>query len=94
MHNKHNGANQRWRIIYVDQFKEQTKGLIEEFGLFANRPFYIRSRLPNRRMAECYSNANVIQRRWRNNETAQQWIFDPTAKVIRSKKWNNRVLES
>lgn len=53
MWNRHNGANQRWRIVYVDQFKEQTKGLIEEFGLFANRPFYIRSRLPNRRMAEC-----------------------------------------
>jgi len=41
MWNKHNGANQRWRIVYVDQFKEQNKGLIEEFGLFANRPFYI-----------------------------------------------------
>jgi len=53
MYNKHNGANQRWRIVYVDQFKEQSKGLIEDFGLYANRPFYIRSRLPNRRFAEC-----------------------------------------
>jgi outer membrane receptor for Fe3+-dicitrate len=93
MWNRHNGANQRWRIVYVDQFKEQKKGLIEEFGLFANRPFYIRSRLPNRRMAECHNNYDVRQRRWRNNETGQQWVFDPTAKVIRSKKWNNRVLE-
>jgi len=53
MSNKHNGANQRWRIVYVDTFKEQKKGLIEDFGLFANRPFYIRSQLPNGRMAEC-----------------------------------------
>jgi len=36
----------------------------------------------------------VRQRRWRKNETGQQWIFDPTMKVIRSKKWNNRVLET
>lgn len=93
MWNRHNGANQRWRIVYVDQFKEQKKGLIEEFGLFANRPFYIRSRLPNRRMAECGNNYDVRQRRWRNNETGQQWVFDPTTKVIRSKKWSNRVLE-
>jgi len=56
MWNKHNGANQRWRIVYVDQFKEQTKGLIEDFGFFANKPFYIRSRLPMKRMAECQGN--------------------------------------
>jgi len=91
--NRASGANQRWRIVYVDQLKEQKKELIDEFGLFANRPFYIRSRLPNRRVAECQGNHDVRQRKWRNNETGQQWIFDPTMKVIRSKKWNNRVLE-
>jgi hypothetical protein len=53
MYNKHNGANQRWKVVSVDQSKEQSKGLIEDFGLYANRPFYIRSRLPNRRFAEC-----------------------------------------
>jgi hypothetical protein len=93
MSNRGEAAQFRWRIVYVDQFKEQKKGLIEEFGLFANRPFYIRSRLPNHRMAECHSNYDVRQRRWRNNEMGQQWIFDPTMKVIRSKKWNNRVLD-
>lgn len=93
MSNKHNGANQRWRIVYVDTFKEQNKGLIEEFGLFANRPFYIKSQLPNGRMAECQGNHDVRQRRWRNGELGMQWIFDPIKKVIRSKKWNNRVLE-
>jgi hypothetical protein len=80
--------------VYVDQFKEQTKGLIDEFGLFANRPFYIRSRLPNKRVAECGNNYDVRQRRWRNNETAQQWYFDPVKKLIVSKKWSNRVLET
>jgi len=44
-------------------------------------------------MAECQNNYHVHQRKWRNNETAQQWIFDPVQKVIKSKKWSNRVLE-
>jgi hypothetical protein len=94
MYNKHNGANQRWRIVYVEEFKEQHKGLIEEYGLYANRAFYIRSELPNHRLAQCQVNMNVLQQRWRNNETAQQWYFDPVMKVIRNKKWTNRVLES
>jgi len=53
MYNKHNGANQRWKIVYVDQFKYAKEGMVEEFGFFANRPFYIRSQLSNGRMAEC-----------------------------------------
>lgn len=71
MWNRNNKINQRWKIVYVDQFKEQSKGLIEDFGLYANRAFYIRSRLPNHRMAECHGNYDVRQRRWRNNETGQ-----------------------
>lgn len=59
MSNRKDAAQQRWRIVYVDQFKEQTKGLVEEFGLFANRAFYIKSRLPNGRMAECQGNHDV-----------------------------------
>lgn len=50
---RRDAVQQRWKIVYVDQFKEQNKGLIEDFGLFANRPFWIRSRLPNGRVAEC-----------------------------------------
>jgi hypothetical protein len=45
-------------------------------------------------MAECHNNLDVRQRKLRINETGQQWVFDPIAKVIRSKKWNNRVLET
>jgi len=94
MANKSKGEHQRWKIVYVDEFKEQTKGLIKDYGLYANRAFYIRSQLPNGRMAECNGNYNVSQRRWRNNALTQQWYFDPTTKVIRSKQWSNRVLEA
>jgi hypothetical protein len=44
---KHNGLNQRWKILYLDEKeKEPTKGLDDDSGLYRNRPFYIVSRLP------------------------------------------------
>lgn len=39
---RHNGANQRWRIVYVDKkSKAPTKGLNKSFGFYINRPFYL-----------------------------------------------------
>jgi hypothetical protein len=65
--NKHNGANQRWKIVYVDSVKLETKGLNEEFGFHINRPFYLVSQLPFNRVAEMHGNTNVWLKRWRNN---------------------------
>jgi len=64
MWNRHNGANQKWKIVYVDTVNEQTKGLNKDFGFYVNKPFYIRSRLPSKRMATCEGNV-VYQKRWR-----------------------------
>lgn len=66
---KKTGANQRWRIVYVDTVSDQTKGLNKDFGFFVNRPFYIRSRLSMHRIAEC-AGSNVDLRRWRKDNTA------------------------
>ena len=64
-------VNQRWKIVYVDQAdKIRTKGFNKEFGFHINRPFYLRSRLPMKRVAECHGANNVWQRRWRKNTTA------------------------
>jgi hypothetical protein len=44
--NTANNANQRWKIVYVDQSdKIRSKGFNKEFGFHINRPFYIRSRM-------------------------------------------------
>jgi hypothetical protein len=41
---KHNGANQRWRVVYVDKSKkEATSGFSKEWGFYINRPLYFRS---------------------------------------------------
>lgn len=63
---------QRWNIIYVDESKKQaTKGLDKNWGFHINRPFYIRSRLPMKRIAECVGANNVNLRRWRKNAQGQ-----------------------
>jgi hypothetical protein len=51
--NRHNGVNQRWKIVYLDEAdKEATKGLNKDFGLFVNKPFFIVSRMPMKRVIE------------------------------------------
>jgi hypothetical protein len=44
------------------------------------------------RIAECIGASQVRLKRWRNNVAAQQWFFDPVAKVIRSNYWKNYVM--
>jgi hypothetical protein len=42
INNNNKGANQRWKIIYLDKAAAtETKGLNEEFGFHINRPFYL-----------------------------------------------------
>jgi hypothetical protein len=83
--NRHNGANQRWKVLYLDKkAKTETKGLNEEFGFHINRPFYIVSELPFNRVAEMHGNANVWLKRWRNNAKGQQFWFDEVTKTIRN----------
>jgi len=82
---RQDNANQRWRVVYVDKAsKEPTKGLNEEFGFYINRPFYLVSRLPMRRVAECVGHNNVQLKRYVTNRTAQQFYFDQVSKTIRS----------
>jgi hypothetical protein len=58
---RHNGANQRWTIVYVDSVTDTlTKGLNKDFGFFINKPFYIVSRLPMKRVVEVVGGRNVV----------------------------------
>jgi hypothetical protein len=82
---RHGGANQRWRVVYEDQeAKEKKKGMHGDFGFHINRTFYIRSRLPMKRVAECVS-TDVRLKRWHGSRIRQQtWTFDVTTKTIKS----------
>jgi hypothetical protein len=68
---RHNGANQRWRVIYKDDAaKDATKGMNKDFGFYINRPFYFRSRLPMRRIAEVVG-SDVKLRRYHGSRVRQ-----------------------
>jgi len=69
--NNNGSIQQKWKVVYVDKAtKEATEGMNEQFGFHINRPFYIRSRLPMKRIAECVGANNVVLKRWRNNVKA------------------------
>jgi hypothetical protein len=92
---KNNGGNnQKWNVIYVDEAKKvATKGLDKDSGFHINRPFYIRSRLPMWRVAECVGANNVQLKRWRKNVTGQQWFFDPVSHTLKNNHWKNYSLD-
>jgi hypothetical protein len=94
MYTKHGKINQQWDLVYTDEWKgEPGKGeLNEDFGFYVNRPFYFRSRLPMKRVAEMQGGTQVYLKRWVKNKKQQQWFFDPVAKVIKNNYWKNYVL--
>jgi hypothetical protein len=85
VYSRHNKINQRWRIVYLDKAgKRPTKGRDTNFGFHINRPFYIRSRLPMKRIAELVS-SDVRLRRWNKGRKKQQtWRFDGISKTLKS----------
>jgi hypothetical protein len=86
--------NQQWNVVYLDKAKpEPTKGLNKEFGMHINRPFYLVSRLPMRRVAEMVGASNIVLKRWTKNRAAQQFWFDQKTKTIRSNQWKNYIIE-
>jgi hypothetical protein len=87
---KHNGHNQRWAVVYTDKAtKEATSGYSKEWGMWISRAFYIRSRLPMRRVAETVS-TDVRLRRYHSGRSRQQtWRFDYTSKTIKSEYYKS-----
>jgi hypothetical protein len=94
---RHNGLNQRWTIRYTDTVKEPPvtpKGKVDpESGLKNGIPFYIRSRLPMRRMATFANHSTFRINRWRKNDLKMQFFYDSKTKTVRSEQWKNYALE-
>jgi len=45
------------------------------------------------RVVEAKGNNNISLMRWAKNRKAQQWKFDPVAKVLRNMNWTNYIME-
>jgi hypothetical protein len=68
VHKRHGGANQRWKVVYIDKAApEPTKGLNKEFGFHIRRPFYLVSRLPMHRVAQVHGHNNILLNRYVKN---------------------------
>jgi len=87
-------VSQRWRIVYVDtKGKDRTKGLNKNFGFEINRAFYLRSRLPMKRVAELVG-SDVRLRRWNASRVRQQTFkFDQVSKTVKSEYHKSYSLE-
>jgi hypothetical protein len=92
--NNQRARNQQWKVLYIDEAdKDRKKGFNKEFGFHINRPFYIRSRMPMKRVIECHGANNVWLKRWRKNTTAQQWYFDEVSKTLKNNHWKSHSLD-
>jgi len=93
VYSRHNKANQRWKIVYIDKAeKEETSGLDKDFGFHINRPFIIQSRLPMKRVAELVGARNIVLKTLARGRTAQQFYFDIKSKTIKSQQYKDRSL--
>ena len=93
VHNSHNGKNQKWKVLYTDQAKVATSGTSKTSGFRINVPFFIVSRLPMKRVAECVGANNMVLRRYVKGRKAQKFVFNEKDKTIRSNQWKNYALE-
>ena len=68
---------QQWDIMYADEWKgEPGKGeLNPDFGLYIQRPFYIKSALGSHRYLEVINSRNMVIK-VKNSQKTQIWWFD------------------
>jgi hypothetical protein len=71
-----NHSTQRWRISYLHKKDAREvytkKGSMSRrgFGMLADTPFYLRSKLPMQRVAECVGANNVTLKKYAKNRKA------------------------
>jgi hypothetical protein len=69
-----NIRGQRWKIVYTHQMGDEAyrqKGqMSKESGIRVDETFFLRSRLPMQRVAECAGASNVTLKKWYKNRRA------------------------
>jgi hypothetical protein len=91
---KHNGLNQKWKIVYTKSLKAlNTKGYNAEWGFHINRPFVLISQLPANRFLEMHGNTHLyITDPVNPPKKATQFTFDLVSKTIKNGQWKNYIL--
>jgi membrane carboxypeptidase/penicillin-binding protein PbpC len=88
MWNRHNGLNQQWDIVYVDQWKADPKKgeLNKDFGMYVQRDFYIQTQLKSKRYLDLIGRNLVLKTK--NGRRTQRWYFHQQTLSIRSRSNN------
>jgi len=75
MWNKHNGLNQQWDIMYVDEMKPMPKKgeMNDDWNLKVDWPFHIQSMMKSGRYLDRIGNNVVLKTA--NNRPTQTWYF-------------------
>lgn len=92
---RHNGLNQRWKIFYLDEKKEEpTTGLDVDSGLHRNRAFYIISRLPGKRAIQVnHGNSHLKIMKFKRDEQSQLFYFDHLTRTIKSQQYKGKSID-
>jgi hypothetical protein len=89
----HNGANQKWQVLYLDKkAKRDDKAISASWGFKIDKPFFMVSRMPMQRCAEAVGGSNLVLKRLIRTTKAQQFIFDASSKTVKSVQWKDRSL--
>jgi len=93
MQNRNGKTEQRWQIIYVDEYPgEPTKGqLNKKFGLYVERDFYIVSQLSSHRYLDLINNRDMAIKT-PNGRKTQIWYFHQQTLTIRT-RYNNQSFD-
>jgi hypothetical protein len=86
VHQRHGKVNQRWKIIYADEYPDEpTKGqLNKRFGMYVERDFYIVSELASNRYLDLINNRNMVIK-VPNGRKTQVWYFHQQSLTIRTR---------
>jgi hypothetical protein len=90
---KHDGINQKWRVIYTDKaptLPPKTGEFVPEWGFKNNKDFHIISALPSRRYLSVIDNYQIVIKT-SNGSNGQKWFFNYAQRSITSRQ-NNQVM--
>jgi hypothetical protein len=94
MEQKNGKVHQRWKIVYVDEYKDEPKKgeMNTKFGLYIERDFHIVSAMGNNKYLDLEMSNRYPVIKTPNGRKQQVWYFDQKSLTIKS-RFNNRSFD-
>jgi hypothetical protein len=94
MEQKNGKVHQRWKIVYVDEYKDEPKKgeMNTKFGLYIERDFHIVSAMGNNKYLDLEMSNRYPVIKTPNGRKQQEWYFDQKSLTIKS-RFNNRSFD-